>query len=156
MQAFVRTRLGDFLATPYIGLQSPPEGGSFRIRLHWAKFDTGEEVSRRAHVVVQQQHGGELQAFRELLDFGVGSDLILSGIISPDVEAIRVVVTPVGEEISLIPKRIEVDFDPNTVRKRWPREAEPEPMRSGIDRLRAIVDRLRSKRGSGPAEQRPS
>ena len=133
MQAFLRTRLGDYAATPYVGAQ----GGSFRVRLHWPRFDEkASEVTRRAHASVQDQYGVEIKTFREILDFGVGTDHILTGEIPPGTEALRVVVTPVGEEVTLIPKIVELDLDPGTVRTEWP----PKPReRTRIEKLKAMV-----------------
>lgn len=148
MQAFTRTRLGDFLATPYIGLQAPLGGGSFRIRFHWSRFDLATEIVRRAHVAVQREDGSELVAFREGLDFELGSDLILSGAIPSEVQAIRVVISPVGEEISLVPKRVEFDFDSETVRAAWPAEAIVAPSvirRFGLAELWTIVSGQKNK-----------
>lgn len=136
MQAFLRTRLGDYAATPYVGVR----GGSFRVRLHWPRLeDNGLEVTRRAHCSIQDQHGVEIEAFREILDFGVGTDHILTGEILPGTEALRVVVTPVGEEVTLLPKIVELDFDSRTVRTEWPPKP-PEPRgRTRIEKLRALV-----------------
>lgn len=120
MSAFMRTRLGDYLATPYLGLQSAPEGGHFRVRLHWPELTSSKEIVRRAHVSIQQHDGTEIATFREILDYGIGNDLILSGEIDPKTKALRVVITPVGEEVSVVPRRIEVDVDPNTTCTDWP------------------------------------
>jgi organic radical activating enzyme len=37
MRAFLATRLGDHLATPFVGVAPPPAGGSVRVRLHWPR-----------------------------------------------------------------------------------------------------------------------
>lgn len=150
VRAFLRTRLGDALVTPFIGVRSANEGGEFRIRLHWSRFEAADEVTRRAHVKVERHDGAELEAFRELVEFGVGSDIILTGAINSDVEAIRVVLTPVGEEISLLPKLIEVDLDPSTARRPWPRPEEVVPPgRFKLSSLLRFVGKPR--RSQGPA-----
>lgn len=133
MQAFLRTKLGDYAATPYIGVQ----GGSFRVRLHWPRFDQKTtEVTRRAHVVIQDQYGAEVETFRDILDFGVGTDHILTGEMPPGTEALRVIVTPVGEEVTLLPKIVELDLEPGTVSTEWPPKLRE---RTRIEKLRAMV-----------------
>lgn len=46
LRAFLRTHLGDHLATPFIGVQLPAEGGAFRVRLHWPKFEVTKDFER--------------------------------------------------------------------------------------------------------------
>ena len=145
MQAFLATRLGDRMTTSYVGLQTSPEGGSFRVRLHWPRYDTSDEITRRAHVIVEQQYGSEVPVFRENLEFGIGTDLILTGDLAPDTQALRLIFTPVGEEVTLLPKIVEIDFDPATSRVEWPpKPLELErvhPVTRGLEKLKALVGR---------------
>ena len=132
------------MATSFVGLRAPPEGGSFRVRLHWPRYDASGEITRRAHVIVQQQYGDEIPVFRENLDFGVGTDLILTGSLAPDTQALRLILTPVGEEVTLLPKIVEIDFDPGTSRVEWPPPKPPEkvhPVARGLEKFKALITR---------------
>lgn len=147
MKAILRTRLGDRLTTPSLGLKTAPIGGHFRVRLHWPRFvATDKEIARRAHVKIVQQDGTELTAFRETLGFGVGIDLILSGDIPATTTALRVVVTPVGEEVSLAPLRIEIDLDPSTIEVDWPapRQQQAQAGSSGLQRFLSMFFRSKA------------
>ena len=54
--------------------------------------------------------------FAEILDFGFGTDTVITGHIPDWVTQIRVVLTPLGEELTLLPTAMEVDLDPETER----------------------------------------
>lgn len=84
---------------------------------------------------MQGQDYNELPTFREILDFGIGTDVILTGEVPAGTQAIRIVVTPTGEDTSFVPKRIEIDLDPTIERTEWPRR------RTGLDRLRSLFGR---------------
>lgn len=151
MMAFLRTRLGDQFSTRYIGLGIRSETSSFRVRLYWSGFaSNGGVVVRRAHAAIQQEDGREVPTHREYVDFGVGSELVLSGAILTGTRAIRVVLTPVGEEVSLLPRRIEVEFDAGTETTRWPLEIQAPGLKGSYIRpntLRDAVARVRGRLG---------
>lgn len=117
--AFLRTRLGDSVATAFLGVK-PGEDASFRVKLQWPRFDSAKEVVRRAFVRVENQDRTEQTIARRDVEFGLGSEMTLTGTFSPGTRAIRVVLTPVGEEVSLLPRLIEFDVDSATERRPWP------------------------------------
>ncbi len=114
LTGFARTRLGDFFATTSLPVQVPEEGGKFRLRAHWPKGVPSDRYTRLAHVVVQDQTHTTLSDFREYHDFGFGTDLSITGDVPRGVTAIRVVLTPLGEDTTLLPESIELDVDPET------------------------------------------
>jgi sulfatase maturation enzyme AslB (radical SAM superfamily) len=114
--AFIRTRLGDYSATPYLAVSVPKEGGQFRVRLHWPKQGGMNPLIRKAYLRVETNEH-PLESHVEILDYGFGTDLIATGALPSWTKKFRVVLTPLGEEITLLPRIIEIDFDPLTVRK---------------------------------------
>jgi uncharacterized Fe-S cluster-containing radical SAM superfamily protein len=135
MKAFLRTRIGDFMATPYIGV----DGSRFRVRLHWPNYDDApSEISRKAHVFVQDQDGREIEVYRDTVEYGVGTDHVLTGELF-NVQAFRVVLTPVGEEVSLAPSLLEVEVDHAGIIKSWSPRAEFAQSKGLIHRIREFV-----------------
>jgi len=127
--AFTLTRLGDYVATPFVAIKPPPEGGQFRVRLHWPEQDGMNALIRKAHLSVEADNLHKLENFIEILDFGFGTDLVATGALPSWITKFRVVLTPLGEEVTLLPRVIEIDFDPLTTRNPampdLPIEAEP-------------------------------
>lgn len=113
--AFMLTRLGDYSATPYLAVKPPEAGGQFRVRLHWPRQDGMDPLVRKAHLRVEA-NDYPMESFIEILDFGFGTDLIATGALPGWIDRVRVVLTPLGEEITLLPRLIEIDFDPLTKR----------------------------------------
>jgi len=138
--AILRTRLGDHLATPFIDIR-PGAGAAFRVKLVWPKVEMTDKFERPAHVAVQQQDCQELPAYRETIEFGPGSELVLTGELPADTQRLRVVLTPVGEEVSLLPRRLEIDLDPGTVRL-------PPRRPSGLQRLLGLFARKPAERAA--------
>lgn len=144
LRAFSRTRIGDSFVLPFVGIQLASDGGIFRFRLHWPRLESGDEVTRRAHAAVQQQDGSELAVHRQEVEFGLGTDLILSGTVKTETRALRIVLTPVGEEVSVLPKRIEIDFASDMKQIEWPPENRDTPnRRSYLDSALAFLGRKR-------------
>ena len=143
--AFLRTRLGDSVATAFLGVK-PGEGGSFRVKLQWPRFDSANEVVRRAFVRVENQDRTEQMIARHDVDFGLGSEMTLTGRFSPGTRAIRVVFTPVGEEVSLLPRLIEFDVDSTTERLAWPPPDDASTGRSS-SMLASLMGLFRKQRG---------
>ena len=114
LTGFSKTRLGDHFATAFRWIVVPAEGGKFRVRAHWPKGVPADPYTRLAHIVVQDQNYTELGDFREYQDFGFGTELVMTGDIAPDVLAIRVRLTPLGEDVTLLPDILELDIDSDT------------------------------------------
>lgn len=150
LKAFSFTRLGDHFATPFLKITPPAEGGQYRVRAHWPKDTRNDPFVRLAHVAVQRDFGPILESFQEILDFGFGTDLILTGTIPGDARGIRIMITPLGETVTVLPKIIEIDLDPETRR-----DLPPAPARQLLHRLgdaagqgvRRLADRLRAAVG---------
>lgn len=115
-RAFTLTRLGDYLATPYLRIRTGPQGGQFRVRIHWPKRVHNDPLIRLAHLAVEGNDRHQMGGFTEILDFGFGTDTVITGHIPDWVTEIRVILTPLGEEVTLLPAVIEVDLDPETER----------------------------------------
>jgi hypothetical protein len=130
LTAFQETRLGDHFATPYFKVKSGPDQGRFRIRAHWPKGVPNDAYTRLAHLIVQDEFHTELADFREYHDFGFGTELVLTGDIPKGTRGIRVVLTPLGEEKTIIPPTLELDLDPDTVVVLATEDA-PKPMTMG-------------------------
>jgi len=126
------TRLGDYLSTPLIGTNPPSGGGHFRVRLNWRSASPDDQDDRLVHAVVQCHDGSELPVFREYLNFGFGPEHVLSGALTTDVQAIRIVLTPVGEGDSRIPQSLNIDLDPSTVTGTWPPPSEQPTRRAKL------------------------
>lgn len=123
--AFLRTRLGDSVATTFLGVK-PGDGAVFRVKLQWPSFESAKEVVRRAFVRVENQDGMEQLVVRRDVEFVLGSEMTLTGSFSSGTRAIRVIFTPVGEEVSLLPRLIELDVDSATERLPWPPHGSPD------------------------------
>jgi hypothetical protein len=93
----------------------PPGGGWFRVRAHWPKEVKPDAYLRLAHIVVQQNFYGELEGLRELRNFGFGTEMTIVGEVPDWVRGIRLMLTPQGEEVTLLPQTIEFDLDPAIV-----------------------------------------
>lgn len=116
LRGFAKTRLGESFQTDLLPLKVPGGGGKFRVRAHWPKGAQGDGYTRLAHIVVQDQFGTGLADFREYADFGFGTELTLVGDLPIGTKAVRLVLTPLGEDITLLPEALELDVDPETVR----------------------------------------
>lgn len=114
LTGFARTRLGDFFATEYIPITVAAQGGKFRLRAHWPKGVPADGYTRLAHVTLQNQVSMPLDDFREYLDFGFGTELVLTGEVPTGVTAVRIVLTPLGEDVTLLPDSLQLDLDPET------------------------------------------
>jgi organic radical activating enzyme len=114
MLGFVKTRLGDHFATEFVSVDPSSDSGKFRVRAHWPRGAAPDGFTRLAHVVVQNQDFSALPDFREFLDFGFGTELAIVGDLPKSTRAVRLVFTPLGEELTLLPERIEFDVDPET------------------------------------------
>lgn len=114
LTGFAKTRRGDHFATQLRWIVVPPGGGKFRVRAHWPKGVPVDPYTRLAHVEMQDQHGARLEDFREYNDFGFGTELVLTGDIPDGVRALRMVLTPQGEDVTLLPGSLEFDLDPDT------------------------------------------
>ena len=111
---FAKTRLGDFFATEFCQVSVPPGGGKFRLRAYWPKGVPADGYTRLAHAVVQNQSSTQLPDFREYHDFGFGTELAITGDLPEGTRAIRAVLTPLGEDVTLLPETLEMDIDPET------------------------------------------
>lgn len=116
LTGFAKTRLGDSFRSDLIPLLVPQGGGKFRVRAHWPKGVAADGYTRLAHVVVQDNYGTELVDFREYFDFGFGTELTLVGDVPAGTKALRLILKPLGEEVTLLPDTLELDVDPDTVR----------------------------------------
>jgi hypothetical protein len=63
---------------------------------------------------VHDQTGMPIADFREYHDFGFGTELVLTGDIPDGARALRMVLKPQGEEVTLLPGSLEFDLDPDT------------------------------------------
>lgn len=114
--AFSTTRLEDHCTIPYIKISPPAGGGQFRIRAHWPKGISIDAEVRLAHIRAQGDGYRVLEAFTEFFDFGSGVEQVLTGALPDDLTEFRVILTPLGEAITVLPKKLEIDFDPDTRR----------------------------------------
>ncbi len=114
LSGFAKTRLGDFFATEFRMISVPPGGGKFRVRAHWPKGVPADGYTRLSHAIVQTDSGVELPDFREYQNFGFGTELVLTGELPEGTQAIRIVLPPLGEDITLLPERLEMDIAPET------------------------------------------
>jgi len=115
LTGFAMTRPGDHFTTEFRDVRVPPGGGWFRLRAHWPKEVKPDAFVRLAHIVVQQEFFGELEGLREQRNFGFGTEVTIVGEVPNWVKRIRLVLTPQGEEVTLLPQTIEFDVDPAIV-----------------------------------------
>jgi molybdenum cofactor biosynthesis enzyme MoaA len=127
LTGFAKTRQGDHFATRLRWIVAPPGGGKFRVRAHWPKGVPADPYTRLAHVEVQDQDGSLLTDFREYIDLGFGTELVLTGDIPDGVRALRTVLRPQGEEVTFLPSTLEFDLDPDTALLDGTGEAPPQP-----------------------------
>ena len=66
---------------------------------------------RLAHVILKDHKGNQLQDFREYRDSGGGTELILIVEIPKGVSKIQAVLTPLGEENTLLPATLDIEMD---------------------------------------------
>lgn len=148
LSGFGKTRLGDFFATELRRISVPPGGGKFRVRAHWPKGFPADGYTRLAHAIVQTDSGAELPDFREYQNFGFGTELAITGDLPEGTQAIRVVLTPLGEDITLLPEKLELDIDPDTA---VVAEAQPAQGIGGVASWAVeAIRRLKARVGSSP------
>lgn len=114
LTGFAKTRLGDYFSTEFRRINVPQTGGKFRLRAFWPKGVPADGYTRLSHVILQNQSSAQLPDFREYLDFGFGTELSITGDLPEGTQAIRVVLTPLGEDVTLLPETLELDVDPET------------------------------------------
>jgi hypothetical protein len=114
--SFAETRLGDHMATPFLKIAVGEQGGLVRLRATWPKEAVANPFNRLAHIVQQSDQFIEVETFREYLDFGFGKEVVLTASIPSGTQAIRAVLTPLGEDETVLPRELTFDLDPETRR----------------------------------------
>lgn len=104
---FTTTRSGDHFTTPFIPVKPAAGGGHLRLQAHWPL----SLKTRRAHVVIQRENFYELESFRTFGKSAFADELTIVASLPEDVQAVRILITPVGEEASALPQTFRVDID---------------------------------------------
>lgn len=111
-QRFTRLRSGDHFATPFQPINPGWGGGRFRLTARW---DLNDPELRLAHVTLQRDGCHGVEGFRQWRTAAGASEMVMTGRIRPDATALRVVVTPTGEDHSYLPNSLRLDVDADTV-----------------------------------------
>jgi MoaA/NifB/PqqE/SkfB family radical SAM enzyme len=105
---FPKTRLGDHLFTAFFGLRPTKESALVRARLLWRRRIP--EV-RRAHVCLQDMNFHARELFRQTTELEHGTETVIVASVGPRPISLRMVATPVGEDASMMPDEITLEYD---------------------------------------------
>jgi len=138
--AFKKTRIGDYFATPFINIKAPRGGTECRVRASWPKVVPEDPYMRLAHIILKDHKGNQLQDFREYRNSGDGTELILIVEIPKGMSKIQAVLTPLGEENTLLPESLEIEMDSRLLDRALNYESSMIPkLRYFSGRLAAII-----------------
>jgi hypothetical protein len=107
---FKETRSGDHFATDLLPVKVPDGEGRVRLRALWpSKLNI-----RHAHIIIQRETLAELDCFREYHETMFYHETVLTASLPSDVQALRAVFLPVGEDASALPQRLTLETDLGT------------------------------------------
>lgn len=110
---FGKMRVGDHFATKYFEVDSSgKEDVGIRLFTGWS---TNHDGMRRARIHIQRSDSNYLAVTHDVREFDDRVEEYQIGSLSPGVNKLRLVVSPVGEGEGVVPDHIRLDFDDPTL-----------------------------------------